>query len=73
MKVADNDENFQKCICPSCPTYNDCMKERTQGLFCARVESDCDFEKTGCLCPSCPVAGEYSISGTFYCDTGATE
>lgn len=73
MKVSDNEENLLKCLCTGCPTYNDCMKEKMEGLFCARDKTDCDFDKQGCLCGECPVAGDYQLSGMYYCETGAAE
>ena len=45
MKVPDTQENLMKCICGSCPTYNQCMKDKMQGFFCAREKSDCETEK----------------------------
>ncbi|MCP8323070.1 MAG: DUF2769 domain-containing protein [Candidatus Methylarchaceae archaeon HK02M2] len=73
MKVPDNKENLMKCICTNCPTHNDCMKERKQGLFCARVKSDCDLERQGCICGQCPISSEYRLSKMYYCEIGAAE
>jgi len=73
MKVPDNQENLMKCICGSCPTYNQCMKDGMQGLFCSRGKSDCKIEKTGCLCGQCPLFSEYGLEGLYYCINGAEE
>ncbi len=73
MRVADSEENLALCICPNCPTYDACMEEAMQALFCARARTSCEITKAGCLCGECPVATEYRLSGLYYCDTGAAE
>ena len=73
MKVPDTKENLMKCICGKCPTHNACMKERMQGLFCARGKSDCELTRAGCICGECPISTEYRLSGTYYCELGAAE
>lgn len=72
-KVADSEENMKKCICGGCPSYNDCMKEKMQGLFCARGKTDCETERKGCICGSCPVASENRLEKMYYCQVGAEE
>ncbi|RJP28310.1 MAG: DUF2769 domain-containing protein [Actinobacteria bacterium] len=69
-RVPDTPENFAQCICRNCPTHDECMKERMQGLFCARGKSDCDFERKGCICGECPLATNYRLVDYYYCDTG---
>ncbi len=49
------------------------MKERMEGLFCAKGKSTCEFEKVNCVCAGCPVYGEYSLSDSFYCAIGAAQ
>ncbi|MBE0429322.1 MAG: DUF2769 domain-containing protein [Thermoleophilia bacterium] len=71
MKVPDTKENLEKCICMGCPTHNDCMKERMQGLFCSRGKSDCELDKQGCICGECPVKSEYMLAGMYFCVNGA--
>lgn len=68
MDVPKTEENMQKCTCMSCSSYNPCMKEKMQGLFCSTGKTDCDFERQGCVCGDCPVHSEYSLSGSFFCD-----
>ena len=70
-KVADNPENLQKCSCRGCPTHNQCMKDKMQGLFCARVMTDCKLTKDGCICGACPVASENKLDRMYYCEIGA--
>jgi hypothetical protein len=73
MKVPETEENVKKCICATCPSYNDCMKEGMEGLYCARGGSDCAIKRQGCTCPQCPVAKEYQLFGGYYCIIGGWE
>ncbi|MCJ7472557.1 MAG: DUF2769 domain-containing protein [Actinobacteria bacterium] len=73
MKVPDTQENLMKCICGSCPSHNQCMKDKMQGLFCAREKSDCEIEKKGCICGQCPLFSEYGLENLYYCINGAEE
>lgn len=60
-----------KCICGKCPTYNDCMKEKKEALFCALGKSGCTATKKGCLCPACPVTRELGLRHGYYCMQGS--
>lgn len=71
MKVPNNDENYQNCICNGCPTHNECMKEKKEKLFCSRGKSQCKIEKQGCICGECPVASKYNLNKLYYCVNGA--
>ncbi|KPJ89471.1 MAG: hypothetical protein AMS17_01770 [Spirochaetes bacterium DG_61] len=62
MTVPDTKENMDKCICKDCPTYNQCMRDSTEGLFCAKGKSDCDVEDDDCVCEQCPVDKEYKLT-----------
>ena len=73
MKVPDTQENLMKCICGSCPSHNKCMKDKMQGLFCAREKSDCKIEKKGCICGQCPLFSEYGLENLYYCINDAEE
>ena len=72
-KVADTKENRQKCICRGCPSHSQCMKDRMEGLYCARRKTDCDLAKIGCLCGACSVASENKLDKMYYCEIGAAE
>jgi hypothetical protein len=72
-KVADSPENMQKCICGGCPSHNQCMKDKMQGLFCARGKTDYELAKSGCICGACPVASEHKLDKMYYCEIGAAE
>ena len=69
--VPDTEENREKCRCPDCPVYNDCIKGKNEKLFCAMGKTDCEIEKKGCLCLHCPIEIEYRLNSFFYCDKGA--
>lgn len=73
--VQKNDENMQKCICGECPSYNDCTKEKMEGLYCSPEvgASDCDIEQKGCVCGACPVQTENGLTSGYYCVNGAPQ
>jgi len=60
-----------KCICGKCPTYNDCMKGKKEGLFCALGKTGCAVTKKACLCPTCPVTPQMGLSHGYYCIKGS--
>ena len=66
-------ENFNKCLCPGCPTRNECMRNRDERLFCSGGKSECDLKRKGCLCGECPVESEYGLTSFYYCDEGAAK
>ncbi|MFW6139947.1 MAG: DUF2769 domain-containing protein [Acidobacteriota bacterium] len=72
-KVTDTQENMRKCICGQCPSYNECMKNKSEGLYCARGESSCEFEKKGCICGACPLTSEFGLDKLYYCEIGKAE
>ena len=60
-----------KCICGKCPTYNDCMKNKKEALFCALGKSACAITKKACLCPTCPVTAMLGLKHGYYCIKGS--
>jgi hypothetical protein len=67
-------QNRAKCICKSCPTYNECMRADDQLLFCVKGRSPtCTFDKKGCLCPACPVTRVLGLKKSYYCLRGSEE
>ncbi|HDR73021.1 MAG TPA: DUF2769 domain-containing protein [Methanoculleus sp.] len=66
-------ENLRSmCICPTCPTYNECAKKKDELLFCATGKSFMciHFEKE-CLCPGCPVTRELGLNNMYFCTRGS--
>ena len=71
--VDDTKENTELCLCPGCPTHNECMKDNTERIFCSRGKPNCDLEKRGCLCGTCPVERNYGLNDFYYCTEGAAK
>jgi hypothetical protein len=68
------EEEKKICLCPGCPTYNDCMGGKNQALFCALGKSEgCEINKIQCLCPTCPVTDEYGLKFIFFCNNGSEQ
>ena len=72
-KVHDTRENMAKCICGECPSYDGCMKNGTESLYCARGKSACEVAQKGCVCGVCPIAPEFGLAKMYYCESGAEE
>ncbi len=71
MKVLNNEENFQKCICGACASHCQEMKNRLERLYCARGATDCEgCKKKDCMCKICPVNIENGLDGEFFCFNG---
>jgi len=73
MKVPNNPDTKEKCICPNCPTHNSCMKEKKEKFFCSLGKSGCGFDRQGCICGECPVASDYSLNDLYFCESGAAK
>ena len=60
------------CVCPICPSYNQCAKDKDENIFCLKDKSNCIDQQKGCMCPTCPFASEYKIGvfHNFYCMRG---
>ena len=71
--VQDTEENAELCLCPGCPTHNECMKDNNERLFCSRGKTNCDLEKKGCLCGTCPVERNNGLTDFYYCAEGAAK
>lgn len=72
ITVDKNKENLNKCICPTCPTYTQCSRDKEELLFCCGkpCKSSCDHQKNGCICGSCSVHSENSLGKYYYCMNG---
>jgi hypothetical protein len=69
----DTDANTGRCKCPACPTYNGCMREKDQRLYCGRGKTDCFPTAQSCICGECAVWADYGLDNYYYCMEGAAE
>jgi hypothetical protein len=60
----------EKCLCPTCPTYANCAKEKSELVFCFEVKSSCIKISKGCHCPGCPVKADFGSTNIYYCLNG---
>lgn len=65
MSVPDTNENMEKCFCKICPSYNRCMGDSKERLFCAKGKSNCNIEKAACICETCPIDKEYNLTANL--------
>ncbi len=66
MKLIEEKKNM--CICPGCPTYNDCAEKAQETLFCFIGRSSvCISEEKDCVCPICPVTPDLGLTKDFFC------
>lgn len=68
MKMME--EKGKMCVCPSCPSYNECTKGKEELLYCAKGKSSCEIEEKGCTCPGCPITEQMGLKNTFFCTKG---
>ena len=73
MRPEDTEQNATSCICPGCPSHNECMKENGEVLYCSWGASPCDVNRHGCICGRCPVWSTYGLTDYYYCIIGAAE
>lgn len=65
------DEKRKQCICPQCPTYNECAGNNDELLYCAQGKShECITEEKECICPTCPVTSDMGLTKMFFCTKG---
>ena len=69
--IPDTEENREKCRCPDCPVYNECIENKNEKFFCSKGKTECLIEKKGCLCLHCPIEIEYRLNSFFYCEKGS--
>lgn len=71
MRPEDSEANAASCLCPGCPTYDDCMRGAGQRLYCSRGRTDCTPAAKGCICGGCPVWSANGLSSYYFCMEGA--
>lgn len=65
-------ENRATCVCPECPSYNECAKAKKEALYCSESvgKSTCDYKMNGCICSTCPVYRQFKLRTGYYCIRG---
>jgi len=64
-------ENKKHCICPGCPTYNECAREKNELLYCTLGKSQaCIIKESGCICPACPITEMMDLTKDYFCIEG---
>jgi hypothetical protein len=61
------DELGESCVCPDCPMYNQCAKEKYEGLYCFLGKSECTLEEDDCICPDCEVYEDLELKYDLFC------
>ena len=64
------EEIRKKCICGTCKSFNECMKNNGQGGFCVVGKSSCTVNQFTCECPKCPNAQTLKLKESMYCKIG---
>ncbi len=67
MRVKFSEDNKKKCICNSCPSYDECMRGKKEILYCGSKKSSCNFKRNGCICGRCPVFKESNLNSGYFC------
>lgn len=63
----------ESCICKDCSTYDQCMQDNREGLYCAYNKSPCLVKEQECICPACPIYEEYGMMYNTYCIKGSED
>ncbi len=65
------EESKALCICPDCPTYNECAQAKNELFYCGLGKSPtCIIKEQGCICPACPVTEKMGLTNQFFCTRG---
>jgi hypothetical protein len=66
-------EKKKICICRTCPSFNQCMDENKEGLFCILGKSSCQVDIVECKCLECPAHNNFEMKNDSYCVEGSEE
>ncbi len=70
-RMTTNKINKSLCICPTCPTYNECAKDNEELLYCVSGRSiTCITKESGCICPACKIAENLGLTKDYFCVYG---
>jgi hypothetical protein len=65
------EESKALCICPDCPTYNECAQTKNELFYCGIGQSPtCITKEQGCVCPACPITEKLGLTKQFFCTRG---
>lgn len=66
--VPNTEQNQQRCICGTCPSY-----PAEGGFFCATGKSAKEIDRRGCVCADCENFKEFALTKGYYCAEGSAE
>lgn len=70
-RMKTTEDNKALCICPDCPTYNECAKKNGEVYYCVLGRSSiCITEEVGCICPACPITENMGLANMYFCING---
>jgi hypothetical protein len=65
-------DNKALCICPDCPTYNECAQKKGEAFYCALGRSPtCITKEAGCICAACPITEKVGLINEYFCTKGS--
>jgi len=64
-------EKKKICICRTCPTFDQCMTENNEALFCILGKSNCEVAPVECICSQCPAHSNFELKHESYCREGS--
>jgi hypothetical protein len=63
-----------QCICPDCPSFNECARDEKEILYCIYGRSfTCVTEDLGCICPGCPLITDLGLVNLTFCLHGSKQ
>ncbi len=66
-------EKKKICVCRNCPTFDQCMDENKEALFCILGKSSCNVDILDCKCLECPAHSNFDMRYGSYCIEGSEE
>lgn len=66
-------EKKKICICRTCPSFNLCMDDNKEALFCILGKSSCQLSIIECKCLECPAHNNFEMRHGSYCVEGSEE
>ena len=73
LKTLIEMEKKRICICRDCSSFNQCMGENKDALFCILGKTNCKSEIVNCMCSECPAYAKFQMKHNSYCANGSEE